>query len=288
MATYRFTDARAAEYVASMGTFVVSGSASGMGAATAVLLRDAGHRVVGVDIRDADVIADLSTAAGRDSAVAAVLEAVGERLDGVALFAGVGGATGRDPRLLVSLNYFGSVELFDALRPLLAAAGTSSAVAISSNSATCQPGWSEKLVEACLTGDEARARHVAQDGDSPTAYPATKAALARWVRRSAPRPEWAGAGIRLNAVAPGLIETPFVDETRADPVLGQLIGGFPLPLGRGGRADEVAELVVFLLTAGTFLCGSFLVVDGGTEALLRPADWPARWDLMSRPTAVNG
>ena len=167
-----------------MGTFVVSGSASGMGAATAALLRETGHRVVGIDVRDAEVVADLSTAAGRSSAVAAVMEAVGDRLDGVALFAGVGGATGRDPRLLVSLNYFGSVQLFDALRPLLAAAGTASAVAISSNSVTCQPGWSEDLVEACLSGDEARARDIARGGDSPAAYPATKAALARWVRRS--------------------------------------------------------------------------------------------------------
>lgn len=262
-----------------MSTFVVSGSASGMGAATALLLREQGHHVVGVDLRDADVVADLATADGRAAAVAGVVAAVGDRLDGVALFAGIGGATGRDPRLLVSLNYFGSVELFEALRPLLAAAGSSSAVAVSSNSATCQPGWSDELVDACLAGDEQQARKAAEGGDSPSAYPATKAALARWVRRSAPGAAWAGAGIRLNAVAPGLVETPFVDETRNDPVLGQLIGGFPLPLGRGGRADEVAQLVVFLLTSGTFFCGSFLVCDGGTEALLRPDAWPARWDV---------
>ena len=262
-----------------MGSFVISGSASGMGAATAAQLRAAGHRVIGIDVRDADVVADLSSVDGRAAAVAEVRAGAGDRLDGVALFAGVGGATGRDPRLLVSLNYFGSVELFEGLRPLLAAAGSASAVAISSNSSTCQPGWSAELVDACLAGDEAVARSVAQDGDSATAYPATKAALARWVRRSAPGADWAGAGIRLNAVAPGLIETPFVDETRADPVLGQLIGGFPLPMGRGGRAEEIAELVVFLLIGGTFFSGSFLVCDGGTEALLRPDDWPARWDV---------
>lgn len=42
-------------------TFVVTGSASGIGAATADLLRDRGFRVIGVDLRDADVMADLST-----------------------------------------------------------------------------------------------------------------------------------------------------------------------------------------------------------------------------------
>jgi NAD(P)-dependent dehydrogenase (short-subunit alcohol dehydrogenase family) len=262
-----------------VGTYVISGSASGMGAATTAQLRGAGHRVIGIDVRDADVVADLSTEAGRQAALDAVREAT-DVLDGTALYAGIGGATGRDPQLLVSLNYFGSVHLFDGLRPLLAAAGTSSAVAISSNSVTCQPGWSTELVDACLTGDEELACTVAAKGDSPTAYPATKAALARWVRRTAPGPEWAGAGIRLNAVAPGLVETPFVTETRNDPVLGQLIGGFPLPLGRGGAPEEVAAFVVFLLTGGgSFFCGSFLVCDGGTEALLRPDDWPQLWPI---------
>jgi NAD(P)-dependent dehydrogenase (short-subunit alcohol dehydrogenase family) len=261
-----------------LGIFVISGSASGMGAATRSLLVAGGHQVVGIDVRDADIIADLATADGRLTASEAVY-AVTNVVDGVALFAGVGGATGRDPGLLVSLNYFGSVELFDALRPLLAASESASAVAISSNSATCQPGWSDELVEACLSGDEALACKVAKEGDSPTAYPATKAALARWVRRNAPSADWIGQGIRLNAVAPGLVETPFVDATRADPVLGQLIAGFPLPMGRGGHSEEVAALVAFLLTGGaSFFCGSILVCDGGTEAQLRPDLWPQRWE----------
>lgn len=248
-----------------------------MGRCTTQLLRDAGHRVLGIDQRDADVVADLSTEPGRQVAIEAVRQRC-DALDGVATFAGVGGATGRPASLLASLNYFGTVRLLEAWRPLLAAAGASSAVAISSNSTTVQPGWNPALVEVCLSGDEDRARSVADQGDSLNAYPATKAAVARWVRRQAPTPAWAGAGIRLNAVAPGLVETAFVAETRADPVLGALIGGLPLPLGRGAAAEELAHFVVFLLgpQAG-FFCGSVLLCDGGTEALLRPDDWPSRW-----------
>ena len=55
-----------------MKTYVVSGAASGIGAATAALLREQGHRVIGVDLRDADVTADLGTAEGRAAAVAGV------------------------------------------------------------------------------------------------------------------------------------------------------------------------------------------------------------------------
>jgi len=256
-------------------TFAITGAASGLGAATAQLLRAAGHQVIGIDRQAADIVADLATPAGRQAAVDGVQVASGGILHGAAMFAGVGGATGRAASLLVSVNYFGTVELLTAFRPLLAAAGESAAIAISSNAATCQPGWNSVLVDACLSGDEARARAVGDRGDSAAAYPATKLAVARWVRRHAPAPEWAGSGVRLNAIAPGLVETPFVAETRADPVLGPLVGLFPLPLGRGGQPAEIAALAAFLLSpAARYCCGSVIYCDGGTDALLRPDDWP--------------
>lgn len=261
-----------------MGTYVVSGAASGMGAATTALLQEHGHRVITIDLHDADVSADLATPAGRQAAVDAVRAQVGS-LDGVALFAGLVGATGRPAGLLTSVNYFGAVRLLEGLRPLLAASGTSFALAVCSNSMTVMPNIRQDLVEALLAGDEEWARGVADQGDSMQAYPASKTALARWLRRAAPSADWIGAGIRLNAIAPGMVETPMVAETRADPVLGALLDAFPMPVGRGGQPRELVELAVFLLTRATFMVGSIVLADGGSEALLRPDAYPSGWEL---------
>lgn len=257
-------------------TVVVTGSASGMGAATRVRLEAAGQRVIGVDQRDAEVVADLGTAAGRAAAVAAVADASEGVLDGVVTWAGVAGLTHLPGSLLASVNYFGTVELLAALRPLLAAGRLPAAVAVSSNSTTVQPGVPMDVVEACLAGDEPSARDAADAAGALATYPATKTAVARWVRRQAPQAEWAGAGITLNVVAPGAIETPMIQATRDDPVVGQFVDAFPIPVGRLGTAEELAALVAFLLGPDArFLCGSVVFADGGTDALLRADRTPS-------------
>ena len=100
-------------------TYVVSGSASGIGAATAALLRDRGGRVIGGDLRDADVVADLSSAEGRTAAVVEV-RALTDVVHGVVPCAGVAGLTGVDPALVVSVNYFGALALVRGLHAELA------------------------------------------------------------------------------------------------------------------------------------------------------------------------
>jgi NAD(P)-dependent dehydrogenase (short-subunit alcohol dehydrogenase family) len=258
-------------------TYAVTGSASGIGAAVRDRLLAAGHRVIGVDRVAADVIADLGTPAGRVEAVEGVTAACGGELSGLVTCAGVAGLPTRPASLLVSINYFGTVDLVDGLRDPLAA-GSGSVVAISSNSTTCQPGFSFDLVEACLAGDEAAAGALADQGDSVSAYPATKTAIARWIRRNATKPAWIGAGVRLNALAPGLVETPLAVEQRNDPTIGPLVAMFPLPMGRGGTPAEIADAADFLLH-NQFCVGTILLIDGGTEALLRPDAWPTRWEM---------
>lgn len=251
-------------------TVVISGAASGIGNATAALLRESGYRVIGIDLHSAEVVADLGTPRGRADAV----QAVGELTDvvhGLVPCAGIAGLTGVDPRQVVSLNFFGSIDLVRGLRPALAAANGAAVVLMSSNAVTCQPGWHLPVAEACLREDETAARTAAAEVTAVRVYPATKAALAWWTREHSVTAPWIGEGIRLNAVAPGLIATPMTERLLGDPELGRFASGYPSPIGRPGRPEEVAETIRFLLSEQARpVVGSVLFVDGGTDALLHP------------------
>jgi NAD(P)-dependent dehydrogenase (short-subunit alcohol dehydrogenase family) len=251
-----------------MTTIAITGSAGGIGSATRARLEAAGARVVGVDVRDAEVIADLATPEGRTSMVEGVAAAVDGALDGLVVAAGV---THDDGRLVTAINYFGAVATLEGLRPLLAGQPGAAAVAVSSNSTTTQPGVPVELADACLADDEEAALAIAGHGIG--AYAASKLALARWVRRQAVSDAWIGQGIRLNAVAPGLIRTPMTADAE-EMILG-LGDIFPVPIGRAGRAEEVAGLLAYLLSeeAGFFV-GSVVTMDGGTDAAVRAEDWP--------------
>ena len=253
-----------------MGTIAITGSAGGIGAATRRGLEEDGHRVIGVDVRDAEVIADLSTVEGRSAMVRDVAAACDGVLDG--LVAGAGIAEADDAGLIVAINYFGAVATLEGLRPLLGRGNNASAVAISSNSTTTQPGLTLEIVEACLSGDEAEARRAAV-ANAFASYPSSKLALAWWVRRNAGGALWAGSGIRLNAIAPGLILTPMT-EAMAESVL-NLGEVFPIPQRRAGDPGEVAGLLSYLLSpAASFFCGSVIFMDGGTDAAVRSDHWP--------------
>jgi NAD(P)-dependent dehydrogenase (short-subunit alcohol dehydrogenase family) len=263
-----------------MGTYAITGSASGMGRETAQRLRDGGHNVIGVDIKDADIVADLSTPHGRNEAAERVMAAAGGKLDGAVLAAGLGPSPAPDRvRQIAQVNYFGVVEPLLAWRNALAAAERAKVVVVASNSTTTIPAVPRRAVKALLAHDAGKAlRSVRLFGPAaPTMmYGASKIAVSRWVRRHAVLPEWAGSGVRLNALAPGAIMTPLLAEQLSDPRQAKAVRSFPVPVGGFGDAGHMADWMCFMLSdAADFLCGSVIFVDGGTDAYFRSDNWPA-------------
>lgn len=101
------------------------------------------------------------------------------------------------------------------------------------------------------------------NGGQP-AYTAAKHGVVGLARHGALR--WAKAGIRVNAVCPGVIETPMTAPLVQNAEMKALIDGMT-PMGRMGQASEIAEAVVWLCSpAASFVTGHAMVVDGGATA----------------------
>lgn len=95
-------------------------------------------------------------------------------------------------------------------------------------------------------------------------YTATKHGVVGLTRHGALR--WAKAGIRVNAVCPGVIETPMTAPLVANPDMRKVIDGMT-PMGRMGKAEEIAAAVLWLCSdQASFVTGHPLVVDGGSTA----------------------
>jgi NAD(P)-dependent dehydrogenase (short-subunit alcohol dehydrogenase family) len=242
---------------------LVTGAASGIGRATAELLAGMGVRLVVSDIaeeageaaaralRDAGaearfVAADVAADDAMGAAVAAAVGAYG-RLDLAANCAGVGG--GHAPTheypvetwdRILAVNLRGTWLAMRAEVPAMLAAGGGAIVNVASTLG--------------LRG-------------SPNAspYSASKHGVVGLTRTAAI--EYAPHGIRVNAVCPGAIDTPMMDETFARfPGFREMLVGF-VPMGRMGTAAEVAGAIAWLLSgAASFVTGEALTVEGGLLA----------------------
>ena len=250
-----------------MKTAVITGSASGIGACVKTRLADQGYRIIGIDLKDADISADLSTEEGRNEAIVKALELSGGSIDILVLAAGLGGHL-ENGQLVAKVNYYGSVTLLDELKDAVAKA-KGRAVVISSNSAQMHMDPNNDLAKTLLDGTEDEAMAVIGNNHAAMTYGISKHALARAVRRRAA--EWGQLGIRLNAIAPGMTETPMFRGAADHPEIGKSVDAIPIPQNRYASADEIAGVIEFMLSdAAAYMQGSIIYVDGGTDAQLRP------------------
>lgn len=252
-------------------TYIVTGAGSGIGASTVTLLRERGENVIGVDLKGAEVAADLSTAAGRKTAADNVIELAGGRIDAVIACAGISAPI----PLTVSVNHFGVTEFLEHLAPVLAkspaprAAVVSSAASLQSNSG--------ELVDALLSGDEPAALEIgaALAAQGPRTgylnYPSSKRALSRWIRRESITASWAGAGIPLNAVAPGTVTSPMTADLLATEEGRKMVDdNMPMPLNYHSEPIVLARLLAWLTSEeNTHTTGQTIYIDGGVDATLR-------------------
>ena len=244
---------------------IVTGVASGIGRAIALDLGNRGARVVGVDIRDSDVVdelhqADLSSPADIDYLVAAVEPGA----DGLCNVAGV--PPSGSPDEVLALNAKGLERLTMGLAPGLADGASIVNIASSAGSR-----WADR-VEALRDFDEvpfepAALRRFATDHDlleEGASYFFSKEFVVTWTMRN--RWRWRDRGIRVNSVSPGPVDTPalqdFID------TLGRAKRMMEL-MDRPGRPEEIAPVVAFLLSEESgWIRGSNIAVDGGMTSHL--------------------
>lgn len=245
-------------------TVVVTGSASGIGAATATALRAAGREVLGVDLRDAEVTVDLTDEQARAAAIDDVLRRCDGVLDQLVVCAGLGPHV-PDPNAVLAVNYHAAVAVLDGLFPALQRGSSPAAVVVSSVAST-HVSWEDNPI---ANGTTAAALTAAGEGAGYLAYAWSKNAVTVAVRQRATA--WGAAGVRINTVAPGSVNTPLLQAGLDDPRYSAAIRGFTAPIPRTGDPAEVASLIAYLLgpQAG-YIHGAQFVIDGGTDAQMRP------------------
>ena len=237
---------------------LVTGASRGIGEHCARSLAEQGARValaarseqdllrVAEDLPNEPVVltADLAQpGAGGELAVAA-LEALGG-IDILVNNAGVSEIKGQD-EMIMRLNYHAPLETTKALVRQMAERGHGSVIHMSS--------------VAGATG-------VAE---LPT-YGATKAALDSLTRSQAA--QFGKHGVRVNAVAPGLIITEMWEEGRKTPGLAEGLAGH-IALGRWGEPQEISSVVAFLASdAASYVTGQTIVVDGGFHGVTAWGDY---------------
>lgn len=246
-------------------TIVVTGAASGIGAATARLLAQAGAQVVALDLREPALPAvrfiavDMSDAAAIDSAVGRLPAT----LDGLCNIAGVPGNRGIE--LTMRVNYLGLRHLTEALLPrMTAGASIVNLASVAGNQ------WSERFaahLALARTADFAAGLRWMAEHPAPadSVYQYSKEALIVWTMARAGTLH-RERGVRMNCVSPGPVDTPILEDFRETLGREKVAQAIEL-MGRPGQPGDIAPVVAWLLSPGAgWIAGENIRVDGALTA----------------------
>ena len=230
---------------------VVVGGTRGIGAGIADVLREKGWAITVTGVGDEEVAAYASRCADdacaqldvRDTDAVKTFFSRLDRLDGLVNCAGIL-ARGAEYEIdvfetVIDINLTGTMRCCLSAQPLLEASGGAIV-----NTASMLSYFGGPLVPA---------------------YSASKGGVAQLTKALAGK--WAADGVRVNAVAPGWIETEMTDALRADPTRNAPILN-RTPLDRWGKPAEVGALAAWLLSSeAAFVTGAVYPVDGGYSAM---------------------
>jgi NAD(P)-dependent dehydrogenase (short-subunit alcohol dehydrogenase family) len=220
-------------------TALITGATGGIGGALLRAFQQVGYQTIGVDRAPAEDVSAL------DVTDTDAVAAFAKRLDALAVLVNAAGVIRLreeyDPSefaRVVDVNLTGTMRMAVACREALAK-GSGSIVNIAS-------------------------MHAIFGAPLSPAYSASKAGIVQLTKSLAVG--WAADGIRVNAIAPGWIDTPMTVPARSDPARNRAILD-RTPLGRWGTPDDIVGPALFLASdAARFITGAVLVVDGGYSA----------------------
>lgn len=247
-------------------SIVVTGCSSGIGAAAAAQLAARGARVIGLDVNQPPTgfpgsfhQIDMSSS----ESIQRFLRSLAGPVHGLVNAAGVSSGIG-DPERVVSINLLGLRELTEGL--VVHMPTDSYVVNVSSLAAMDYRSHRDELLELLALEDRDAAMQWCRSRPEilGKGYSLSKEAVIYYTAARAVR--LARSGIRINATAPGVTQTPILDFTARS--LGQdYIDAIPKPLGRIATPDEQASVVVFLASpAASYISGQTIWVDGGYTA----------------------
>jgi NAD(P)-dependent dehydrogenase (short-subunit alcohol dehydrogenase family) len=232
---------------------IVTGGCSGIGQKTAQRLSSDGYGVAVIDLgftpdADLSVKADVTDPAGVEAAVAEILDAFG-RVDLLVNNAGITGSAEATVCHETPVEQWDLVHAVNVRGPFLCTRAVLPAM-LSQKSG-------HVITVASIAG------LVAFPGRC--AYTASKGAAIQFTRSLAV--DYAAAGIRANAICPGMVQTPMTQWRLDDPELGAQVES-RIPMGRVASPEEIADAVSVLASERlAYMTGQALVIDGGWTAL---------------------